>query len=236
MTPALAFAAVRKQYRGTPVLAGIDLSVAPGTCVGLAGLNGAGKSTLLACLLGFTRLDGGNIAIGGADHLAAGARGPLAYLPERFRPPWYMTGAEWLRWAARVHGVRPAPEATAAVLATLELDAAALARPARQYSKGMTQKLGLAALALADKPICVLDEPGAGLDPRARAALGALLAAWRARGRTVLFTSHQLDDLAGCDQLAILHAGRLRFSGTPQECRARYDADSLEHAFLRCLE
>jgi ABC-2 type transport system ATP-binding protein len=116
-------------------------------------------------------------------------------------------------------------------LATDELD-----QPARSYSKGMTLKLGLASCMLSGKELLVLDEPMTGLDPKARALFKQQLRALRASGRTVLLTSHALADIEElCDRMAILHEGRLRFTGAPSELLQAYGARDLEEAFLSCI-
>jgi ABC-2 type transport system ATP-binding protein len=123
------------------------------------------------------------------------------------------------------------------VLTSLDLEPAALDRAARAYSKGMTQKLGLAACLLSGKDLFVLDEPTGGLDPKARALLKRELIALRGSGRTIFFTSHTLADVAElCDRLAVMHAGRLRFAGTTGELTGRTRASNLEQAFLACIE
>jgi ABC-2 type transport system ATP-binding protein len=110
-------------------------------------------------------------------------------------------------------------------------------KPVRDYSKGMTQKLGLAACLLSRKAIQVLDEPTSGLDPKARALLKRELKALRDAGGTVFFSSHALADVEEiCDRMAVLHGGLLRFAGTPAELVARYGGAGLEAAFLECIE
>ncbi|NHZ94825.1 ABC transporter ATP-binding protein [Massilia sp. CCM 8734] len=235
-TPALRFRQLVKRYAGTPVLEGIDLDIAPGECVGLVGVNGAGKTSLLKCLFDFVRVDSGSIDIFGRSHREPGARGALAFLPERFMPPYYLSGAEFLAYMAKLHGNRYDSAEARAMLDALELDHAALAMPARKQSKGMTQKLGLAACFLANKQAYVLDEPMSGLDPKARARLKERLQHARSQGATVFFSSHALADIEElCDRMAILHGGRLRFIGTPAACRAAYHAATLEQAFLACV-
>lgn len=234
--PALRFQQVQLRYGATPVLDSVDLSVQAGECVALVGLNGAGKTSLIKCLLDFIVADSGSIEIFGQPHRQPASRAALGYLPEQFIPPYYLTGAEFIRYVLRLQGVTYQPDRVAAMLAALDLAPAALAQTVRQYSKGMTQKLGLAACLLADKPLYVLDEPMSGLDPRAHALLRQQLAALRARGSSVFLTSHNLADVELlCDRLAILHAGRIRFSGSPEECRQRYSAATLEQAFLACI-
>ncbi len=233
---ALRFAEVAKTYAGVPALSDFSLDVRPGEFFGLVGVNGAGKTTLLKCLLDFCEADRGGISIFGTPHRATAARARLAYLPERFNPPFYLTGRDFVRYMLELYRA-PYDEARVRVLfGALDLDLAALDRPARVYSKGMTQKLGLAACLLSGKDLYVLDEPTGGLDPRARALLKAELKALKSAGRTVFFTSHALADVAEmCDRLAVLHAGRLRFAGTPREMMARHQAPDLEQAFLSCI-
>jgi len=238
--PALRFTAVIRHAASVrlrrPVLDGVSLAVAPGECVGLAGVNGAGKTTLLKCLLDFVPLDGGSIAIHGIDHRQPPARAPLAYLPERFQPPAYMTGAEFLRYTLALHGQRWDDELCAGMVDTLQLDPAALPLGVRRYSKGMTQKLGLAACLLLEKTLYVLDEPASGLDPHARALFKAALRRRRQAGAAVLMTSHALADIdETCDRIAILHDGAIRFDGSPAACRAHYGTAALETAFLGAI-
>ena len=138
---------------------------------------------------------------------------------------------------AGLRGERYDEAAARAMLARLDLDADALARPVKTYSKGMTQKLGLASCFLAERELTILDEPMSGLDPRARARVKGLIADLRARGRTLFFTSHGLADIEEiCETVALLHDGRLHFEGTPAQMRERARASDLEGAFLRLTE
>jgi ABC-2 type transport system ATP-binding protein len=235
--PSLSFQAVTKRYGTRTVLDAVSLSVAPGECVALVGVNGAGKTSLLKCLFDFTAIAAGSIEISGVSHLKSVARQPLVYLPERFTPPAFLTGAEFLDYMFQLHGSRVDAARAAAMCDALALDRAALVTPVRSYSKGMAQKLGLAACLLVAKPVLVLDEPMSGLDPKARALLKVQLRALREAGSTVFFSSHELADVeALCDRLLILHEGRLRFAGSPAACRATFGGATLEQAFLHCID
>jgi ABC-2 type transport system ATP-binding protein len=232
----LNFSGVAKEYGGARVLDAVDLQVGAGECVALVGVNGAGKTSLLRCLLDFTRPDAGTIEICGIDHRDSASRSPLGYLPERFSPPYYLTGRDFLRYMLRLHGLPYDEAAALGLLGELELERGVLDKRARQMSKGMAQKLGLAACLMAGKQLYILDEPASGLDPKARALVKRQFRRLREQGRTVFFTSHALADVEElCDRVAILDRGRLLFTGTPSDCRARYDASSLEQAFLRCI-
>jgi ABC-2 type transport system ATP-binding protein len=233
---ALRFAGVEKTYARVAALSGLTLDVRRGEFFGLVGVNGAGKTTLIKCMLDFCDTDAGAIEIFGVPHRATAARSRVAFLPERFSPPFYLTGRDFLRYMCRLHRTRYRDEEVARLFGALDLELSALDRLARTYSKGMTQKLGLAACLLSAKDLYVLDEPTGGLDPKARALFKDELGALKRAGRTVFFTSHALADVAEmCDRMAVLHAGRLRFAGTPGELAGRYGAADLERAFLACI-
>jgi ABC-2 type transport system ATP-binding protein len=233
---ALRFTGVSKNYGRTPVLRDVTLEVAQGEFVGLVGINGAGKTTLLKCLLDFCAADRGCIEIFGARHGLAMARRRLAFLPERFNPPYYLTGADFVRYVLAMQAVAYDRALVERTLRALDLDLAALKLPVRSYSKGMTQKLGLAACLVSRKDLYILDEPTSGLDPKARALFKSQLRELKQQARTVFFTSHALADVAEvCDRMAVMHAGSLCFAGTPDALCNRYAGADLEQAFLRCI-
>lgn len=234
---ALVFSGVTKSYGATPALADFTLEVRKGELFALVGGNGAGKTTLIKCLLDFSDADSGDIQIFGVSHGLTASRGELAFLPERFNPPHYLTGRDFLRYMAELHRTAYDETRVGETFERLDLDLSALTKPVRAYSKGMTQKLGLAACLLSGKALQLLDEPTSGLDPKARALLKRELRRIRAAGRTVFFTSHALADVQEiCDRLAVLHGGHLRFAGTPDELTAKYGCADLEQAFLECID
>jgi ABC-2 type transport system ATP-binding protein len=234
---ALRFTGVEKSYGRTRVLRDVSFDVAHGEFFALVGVNGAGKTTLLKCLLDFCAPDRGSIDIFGAPHQSTAARKRLAFLPERFTPPYYLTGEDFLRYVLAMQAVPYDRPDALRLLRELDLDGAALQLPARAYSKGMTQKLGLAACLLARKDLYILDEPAGGLDPKARALLKAQLGRLRQQARTVFFTSHALADVAGiCDRVAVMHAGALLFVGSPAALCAQTASSDFEQAFLHCID
>lgn len=234
---ALSFEGVRKVFGQHVALAGFDLQVRAGELFGLAGVNGAGKTTLLKCLLDFAATDAGTIRIFGESHRNTAARADLAFLPERFLPPYYLTGGDFLRYMLTLHAAPYSNALVHATLDALDLDRRVLQMPVRSFSKGMTQKLGLAACLLSGKRLYILDEPTSGLDPKARALLKRALSALRDQGRTLFLTSHLLADVEQlCDRMAVLHAGRIRFVGTPAALLAYYGTQDMENAFLACID
>ena len=225
-----------KCFGARRVLDGVGLDIAPGIAAGLVGANGAGKTTFIKCVLDLCAADGGRVEIFGIDGRQAAARARLAYLPERFSPPYYLLGREFLAMTLALAGARYVAGHAEAMAAELELDPQALARPVRQLSKGMTQKLGLAGCFLQDRALYVLDEPMSGLDPAGRLAVKAVLARLHGAGRALFFTSHVLPDVEQlCSTIAVLDGGRLRFRGAPAELRGRYGESDLERAFLKCI-
>ena len=233
---ALAFRQVSKSFAGAPALKNFSLEVRAGELFGLVGGNGAGKTTLIKCLLDFCETDAGEIEIFGVSHRLTASRTPLAFLPERFNPPYYLTGRDFLRYMAELYRVPYDETHAIRTFERLDLSPTALEKPARTFSKGMTQKLGLAACLVSGKALYVLDEPTSGLDPQARALLKRELHALRDSGRTLFFTSHALADVHEiCDRMAVLHGGELKFAGTPAELIAREGAANLEQAFLSCI-
>jgi ABC-2 type transport system ATP-binding protein len=235
--PIIAFRQVSKSFGAQQILREIVFDVPPGEFIGLAGVNGAGKTTLIKCLLDFCHLDGGSIALFGLPHRNPRARRQLAFLPERFSPPYYLTGRDFLRYTAKLHGAAYDESQALEASRDLELDARALDRPVRQYSKGMIQKLGIAAVFLWRRQLLVLDEPMSGLDPKARASVKKLLVKARGAGQTVFLTTHTLSDIEElCDRMILLHQGVPFFVGTPTALCQHFDSTDIEDAFLRCIE
>jgi len=233
---AIEFSGVRRTLGARSVLAGVELAVGSGETVALVGANGAGKSTLIRALLDLRAIDAGTIRLEGRAHTERRARSRLAYLPERFQPPYYLTGIGYVNYMLALYGVRPGDAPVADVCGELGLDEVTLARSVRGYSKGMAQLLGLGACLLSGRPLLVLDEPMSGLDPTARQRFQAALVQRREAGGTTLFTTHLMPDAeAVADRVAVLHGGRIVADEPPAELAARYQAPSLEAAFVHCV-
>jgi ABC-2 type transport system ATP-binding protein len=237
VTPAIEIDRLHTRYGGASVLEDVTLTVRQDEIFGLLGLNGAGKTSLLKSILLLATPQAGAVHLFGEPHHLASARARLAYLPERFQPPGHLSGYDFVRLTLAFYGRRAKRAHAAALAEQLEVEPSALRRPIRDYAKGMTQKLGLLALLLTDPPLLVLDEPMSGLDPKARLLVKRHLASFRARGRTILLSSHiPADHDQLCDRIAILHRGRLCYVGAPGELRARQRAPTLESAVLATIE
>ncbi|HEX9583842.1 MAG TPA: ABC transporter ATP-binding protein [Gammaproteobacteria bacterium] len=236
MSDAVVFDAVTMGYGRQTVLDEFGLTVPAGEFFGLVGVNGAGKTSSIKALLDLTDIQSGRIEIFGVSSRETRSRERLAYLPERFMPPYYLRGSDFLNFSARLRRTEFTPDQIVSTCSALDLDPDALDKSVRIYSKGMAQKLGLIACLLSARDLYVLDEPMSGLDPKARLLVKRELQSLRSKGQTVFFSTHMLSDVEElCDRMGILHDGKLRFVGSPDECVAKFGGASLEDAYLNCI-
>lgn len=234
--PAVCAVGVEKRFGTRLALQGVALEVPGAAAYAMVGANGAGKTTFLKCMLDLAAPDAGRIEIFGVPSKRTAARRRLAYLPERFTPPHYLLGREFLQMTLALAGEEYVRARAEALAVELELETHVLQRPVRQLSKGMTQKLGLAACFLQPRDLYVLDEPMSGLDPGARVAVKGVLRRLKAEGRGLFFTSHVLADVEElCTSMVVLDRGSVRFAGAPAALGERYGGDGLERAFLNCI-
>jgi ABC-2 type transport system ATP-binding protein len=207
-----------KGLRHKKVLALTDLSltVADGEIFGFLGPNGAGKSTTIKILCDLIRPTSGRAAILGIDTRQAEARSQIGYLPENPSYYTFLTGWELLGFHGAVHGMSQGliRKRSTNLLEMLELVDASH-RQLRTYSKGMIQRLGIAAALIHDPQILIFDEPMSGLDPVGRKLVVDLMLQMRDGGKVVFFSTHILHDVEViCDRIGIITNGELRFCGT----------------------
>ena len=233
----LEFQEVSIDYGRKPTVFDIGFRVEKGVTFGLMGLNGAGKTTLIKALLGLRDMKAGRILLNGQDSRIPAARRVLAYLPERFDPPLFLKGVEFIRFSMGLYGRAFDRAAMDALAGRLRLDPAVLNNRMSTYSKGMRQKAGLMATVLTGCPLLVLDEPMSGLDPAARAAVKDVLRQMQEEGRTVFFSSHILGDMDEiCGHVVVVHQGRLLYDGTPAGLKDQENSGNLEQAFLNLID
>lgn len=223
-------------YGKQTVLNDISLSVNQGEYIGLVGVNGAGKTTLIKSILDFISIKSGKIEIFGKHHRETKSREKLSFLPEKFLPPYYLTGRDFLNYMAELNNVEINQKDIEKIFTILDLQIPALKKSVRQYSKGMAQKLGLASCFLSKKPMLLFDEPMSGLDPKARAYLKRHLICLKETEQTFFFSTHLLADVESiCDRIVVLHNGKVRFNGSPLECCEKFQTEKLEDAYLKCI-
>ena len=198
-------------HRRRPVLHGIDLAIDAGQVCGYLGPNGSGKTTTLKILMGLLRPDAGDATILGFPLAASEWRYRTGYLPEHPYLYDYLTAAEYLDYAARLFSIPAGQrrERVKSLLARVGLERS-MHVPMRRFSKGMVQRAGLAQALINDPDLVILDEPMSGLDPLGRRLVRDIILDLRGAGKTVLFSTHILSDAETlCDQVAVLHQGRL---------------------------
>ncbi len=224
-TPAIETQRLTKQYGGlaaTVALPGrsrpaairaledVTIDVRRGEIFGFLGPNGAGKSTAIRLLLGFLHPTAGRASVLGFDTVrdSVEIRRRVGYLPGGIAFWDNLSGARLLDELADLSG-RP-PVRRAALLDRLELSAATMRRPVRDYSRGMRQKMGIIQALQHDPELAILDEPSEGLDPLMQRAFYGILDDLKRDGRTIFFSSHVLSEVERvCDRVAIIRLGRL---------------------------
>ena len=208
MTAVIECRELTKRYRGTTALAGLDLTVEAGQVFGFLGPNGAGKTTTLRILLGLVSATSGQAWLNGKripDPDGLADIGAMIEEPAFY--PW-LTGRRNLDLLA-LSGAQPPARAIPAVLDRVGLTGVA-DRKVKGYSQGMRQRLGLAAALLRRPALLLLDEPANGLDPAGIKEFRTLLRSLADDGTTVFLSSHLLAEVEQvCDQVAVIHAGRL---------------------------
>jgi len=213
--PAIETTGLGKSYGRTVALASLDIHVGPGEVFGFLGPNGAGKTTAVKLLLGLTRPTAGTGSVLGRPLGDLATRRRIGYLPELFRYQAWLTAREVLALHARLAGLDQARRASE-IERVIELVGLAGRGDDRTggFSKGMQQRLGLAAALLGDPALVILDEPTSALDPVGRDDVRAIIRDAQARGSAVLLNSHLLGEVERlCDRVAIVNKGRVVAAG-----------------------
>ncbi|HEV2633702.1 MAG TPA: ABC transporter ATP-binding protein [Actinocrinis sp.] len=209
---------LRKDFGRTRALDGLDLAVPRGQVHGLLGPNGAGKSTAVRILLGLLRADGGTARLFGGDPWRdpAGLHRRLAYVPGDVTLWPNLTGGETIDLLGSLRGGLDRARRDELV-ARFDLDSG---KKGRAYSKGNRQKVALIAALASPAELLILDEPTSGLDPLMEAVFREYVAEARARGTTVLLSSHILTEVEQlCDRVSIIRGGRTVDSGSLEDLR-----------------
>lgn len=213
MTTPIAVQGVSRWFGNVVAVNNITFEVGAGV-TGLLGPNGAGKSTLLHMLSGFLKPSQGEISIAGRPAwLHPEIYEDVGLVPEREAVYPFLTGREFVRLAARLQKL-PDPDAAAdRAIGLVEMEAAA-DRATGGYSKGMKQRIKVASAIVHDPSILLLDEPFNGMDPHQRLQMMDLLRRFAAEGRSILFSSHILEEVERIsDEVLVIVAGRLAASG-----------------------
>ncbi len=231
---------ISKSYRGIEAVSAVSFAVAPGEIVGFLGPNGAGKSTTVKIATGMLEPTSGEVRFRGRPIACdlQGFRAVLGYVPEEAHLYTHLSGLEYLQLAGRLRGLS---EAAILARASALLEQLGLASwrhsPISLYSKGMKQRVLIAAAILHDPALVVLDEPLSGLDVTTARLFRDLLVELAAEGKAILYISHVLEVVERvCDRVVVLANGRVRAIGPPAELCAALELPDLPSAFARLVE
>jgi ABC-2 type transport system ATP-binding protein len=216
LQPAISVRGLRKSYDGVEAVKGVDFDVLPGEVFGLLGPNGAGKTTTVEILEGYRRRDGGEVRVLGVDPWQSGSehRERIGVVLQHSELPAALTVGEVHRMFA---GYYRRPRDVDEVIALVGLAEKSGAR-VKTLSGGQKRRLDLGIALVGDPELVFLDEPTTGFDPTARRTAWELVRSLRSLGKTILLTTHYLDEAQQlADRVAVIREGRLVRIGTPRE-------------------
>ncbi len=235
--PIIAVNNLKKSFKPTTVLDGIDLEVARGQIVGYIGPNGAGKTTTVKILIGMLGDFTGEVSVCGFDV----ARDPIevkrrvGYVPETAALYDALTPGEFLQFVGRIHGMDSdeTERRARAMLELFDLEAKFDDRMS-SFSKGMRQKVLIVAGLIHNPDLIVMDEPLTGLDANSAVVVKEILSGLAQRGKTIFYCSHVMDVVERvCDRIIILNKGKIIADGSFEELQAGAQGASLEHLFTQ---
>ena len=229
-----------RSYRTIPAVVDVSFKVAPGEIVGFLGPNGAGKSTTVKIITGMLRPDDGKVLFEGRnirDDMVA-YRATLGYVPEDAHLYTYLSGLEYLQLVGRLRGMSEAIIETKAtgLLKLLNLDSWQHS-PISSYSKGMRQRVLVAAALLHDPKLLIFDEPLSGLDVVSARLFKDLLEILSQQGKAVLYISHVLETVEQvCKRVIVIAKGRVLADAAPSDLKSLTSLPNLERVFAQLVE
>jgi ABC-2 type transport system ATP-binding protein len=230
---------ISKRYRGIPAVDDVSFRVASGEIVGYLGPNGSGKSTTVKMITGILEPSAGHVLFEGMDIRddMPGYRAVLGYVPEEAHVYTHLSGLEYLQLVGRLRGIEEKSlERRANRLLELLWLQSSRHSPISSYSKGMKQRVLLAAALLHDPKLLVFDEPLSGLDVVSARLFKDLLQELAAEGKAILYISHVLEVVEQvCHRVIVLSQGRMLADGPPAELRSVTNQSSLEHVFAQLV-
>jgi ABC-2 type transport system ATP-binding protein len=218
---------------GRPALDDLSAAVRAGVVTGLLGPSGSGKSTLIRSIVGVQVIRSGSLRVLGLEAGSGALRSRIGYMTQAPSVYGDLTVVENLRYFARL--LRTPAKRVDEVIQAVDLGAER-GRIVDRLSGGQRTRVSLATALVGEPELLVLDEPTVGLDPVLRRDLWTMFGELAAAGTTLLVSSHVMDEARHCDELLLLHEGRLLATGSPDELRRRTGAEDLEDGFLRLVE
>ncbi|HEY6490248.1 MAG: ABC transporter ATP-binding protein [Terracidiphilus sp.] len=228
-----------RSYRGIPAVQDVSFKVAPGEIVGFLGPNGAGKSTTVKMITGMLRPNDGHVFFEGKDirHDMVAFRNAIGYVPEEAHLYAYLSGLEYLQLVGRLRGIGEAllESKATGLLKLLDLESWQHS-PISSYSKGMRQRVLVAAALLHDPKLLIFDEPLSGLDVVSARLFKDLLEMLAAQGKAILYISHVLEVVEQvCSRVIVIAKGRILADAPPAELAKLMRSPNLESAFAQLV-
>ncbi|WP_071394582.1 ABC transporter ATP-binding protein [Bacillus tuaregi] len=235
MSVSIEVANVSKSFSKKQVLNGINLIIEEGTLYGFIGPSGAGKTTLIKMIVGMDQPDNGSIHVLKKKMPNLGILKEIGYMAQSDALYTSLSGKENLTFFAALFGLKGEEMkqrlAYAAELVNLTDD---LNKKVSAYSGGMKRRLSLAIALIQNPKILILDEPTVGIDPELKAGIWSeLLRLKNDEKKTIIVTTHVMDEADRCDFIAMIRNGRIITNGTPDELKSGYQANSLDEVFLK---
>jgi len=226
VSPVIAAVGIKKSYGTVEAVRGIDFDVAPAVCIGLLGPNGAGKTTTMRMVMGLTTLSAGSLSVFGVpvEEIGRQERAKIGLVPQENNLDPDLSVRQNLQVYGRFFSLS-AEQIEARIPELLEFMHLSdkVDSSVNQLSGGMKRRLVIARALISDPELVILDEPTTGLDPQARVLIWRQLLDLRRRGKTLLLTTHYMDEAQRlCDQIIVIDHGRVLDRGTPAELIDRH--------------
>ncbi len=229
-----------KSYRGIPAVEDVSFRIEPGEIVGFLGPNGAGKSTTVKIITGMLRANDGKVLFEGRDIRddMVGFRSSLGYVPEEAHLYTYLSGLEYLQLVGRLRGMKEwVIEAKATRLLHLLHLQSWEHSPISSYSKGMRQRVLIAAALMHDPKLLIFDEPLSGLDVVSGRLFKDLMSSLARQGKAVLYISHVLETVEQvCNRVIVIARGRIQADAPPSELTTLMKLPNLESVFAQLVQ
>lgn len=225
---------VVKKYSNITILKNINLTIKKGEIIGLIGPSGSGKTTLIKSIMGMEKIDSGSIELLDKKIPNLEVLNHIGYMAQLDALYEELNGKENLEFFCRLFSLskrktRERIEYTSK-LVNLEND---LLKKVANYSGGMKRRLSLALALVQDPQILILDEPTVGIDPKLRFSIWNELKNLKAQGKTIIVTTHVIDEAEKCDKLALIRQGEIIATGSIEELKKEFNVNTIEEIFLR---
>ncbi|ANZ60299.1 glycosyl transferase family 2 [Secundilactobacillus paracollinoides] len=234
MEPVIHAATIQKIYGNRTVLDGVSLDLFPGEIVGLIGPSGAGKTTLVKIIMGMEAAKAGQVMVLGTLMPNRAIMTKIGYMAQSDALYDNLSAKENLRFFGQLMGVTGSKlDAAIAHVAQVVNLTDDLGKRINNYSGGMKRRLSLAIAMIQDPDVLILDEPTVGIDPELRQQIWAELNSLKDQGKSVLITTHVMDEAERCDRLALIREGVTLAAGSPKALETQYEVDTVEQVFLK---